>query len=74
MLNVDPLCKSQLTTPKFGDDASESFVSTTTTLDPETVISYDGVLRKNASTVCIIWLRVGATSDSAEFIAIAAED
>jgi hypothetical protein len=43
MLNVDP-CISQVRTPKWGDAASESLVSTIMKLDPETAISYEGVL------------------------------
>jgi hypothetical protein len=57
MLNVDPLCISQVRTPKWGDAASESLVSTIMMLDPDCTISCEGVLRKNASTVCKIWLR-----------------
>jgi len=43
MLKVEPLLRSQVKTPKLGDAASERWVSTILTLDPETVISYVSV-------------------------------
>ena len=43
MLNVDQSCRSQVRTPKWGNAASESLVSTIVTLDPETAISYESV-------------------------------
>ena len=44
MLKVEPLLRSQVKTPKWGDAASESLVSTIVTLDPEARTSNEGVL------------------------------